>query len=190
MIRQAKRRRRSTARGARRSLDWESTLDFDTYAPGVGNGVFLALLAPGDVDTHGGHITVTRVIVDLQIYNTSIGSGAATGGFLAVGVIVQDDDGNGNVDALDLLDADVIEHSWMYYRTNIVGNNLSTANGQVFSEEGLGPSDRHIDITVKRKMNDQQWLMLYAQMGPAVNIADPAVFNAITTARILVQNSS
>lgn len=180
---------RMAGRRPRRSLDWESFTDNAQIGVGGAGGTILGLLAPTDVQDHGGRCTVTRVIIDCDVYNVIGNAGAPTGGAFYIGVIVVDDDGVGNVPNLNIVLTDVIEMSWMYYRMSMVGNNLLASDGEVFADSSLR-ADRHIDIPVKRKLRDTQYLACYLQLEPVNGIALPTIATYNFSARVLVQGAT
>jgi len=173
-------RRRRRVAGTRRRTDWIPFVD-DSITVAALNERF-ALVDTTDLVEKDGFLTVERVVGEVMVAPIDLSGGAVTIACVWLGIILSEVDNTGGVtnwSAVDILDADA---PWLWRR--VVHQGAITGMALGYDQPSI-----HLDVHVKRKMNERQDLLLVVNITPSpfINLSGPDGFNAIINLRTLVK---
>jgi len=151
-------KRRMGPRRARRQTDWIAFNEENDQQSFVNNVIIYALVDQNDMTQKDGHLTVERVVGDFYMVCQDT-LGAPTQCWAYVGIILSDLDNAGNVTAFSPRTGVDAEAFWLYKHLWL--SDVSTTANFAFGYQQV----QHLDVHVKRKMEDRQNLLLVFSAG-------------------------
>jgi len=177
---------------ATRETDWSYASGSSIINSGPTFALHYALIDENDLDQrYDGHCTVLRVVGDCWIYSVTSSTPGPTIGLGSLGLIVSDVDSVGGITPYAIFDPADAEASWLYYRSQMVGNVKAPGTSSALDEgnSGMLPDGSHIDVKVKRKMRDREALLLTFQIDNLTGFADVANARIAFSVRTLVKTT-